>query len=65
MRRALGKGLEALFPGTALEQPAAVTTRDLVVPLHEIVPNPEQPRRQFDEEALDALASSIRRHGLL
>jgi len=29
------------------------------------VPNPEQPRRHFDEEALAALASSIARHGLL
>ena len=65
MRRALGKGLEALFPGTALEQPVAVPGRDLVVPLQEIVPNPEQPRRHFDEEALEGLADSIRRHGLL
>jgi len=65
MRRALGKGLEALFPGASQEPPVAVPGRDLVVPLHEIVPNPEQPRRQFDEEALDGLAGSIRRHGLL
>jgi len=31
----------------------------------EIVPNPDQPRRNFDEEALASLADSIRRHGLL
>src|SRR5213078_769135 len=35
------------------------------VPIHEIVPNPEQPRRYFDDEALGLLADSIRRHGLL
>jgi ParB family chromosome partitioning protein len=35
------------------------------VAVREIVPNPEQPRRHFDPEALDALAGSIRRHGLL
>src|SRR5439155_482929 len=34
-------------------------------PSHGIVPNPEQPRRHFDDEALSLLADSIRRHGLL
>lgn len=63
MRKALGKGLEALFPGSA---PAGATgASDTTVPIEEIVPNPEQPRRHFDEEALESLAESIRRHGLL
>jgi len=35
------------------------------VPISAIVPNPEQPRRRFDPEALAALTDSIRRHGLL
>jgi ParB family chromosome partitioning protein len=35
------------------------------VALAEIVPNPEQPRRHFDPEALASLADSVRRHGLL
>jgi ParB family chromosome partitioning protein len=64
MRKALGKGLEALFPGPAGPLSGA-TTPSLTVPVGEIVPNTEQPRRHFDEEALDALAGSIRRHGLL
>jgi ParB family chromosome partitioning protein len=64
MRKALGKGLEALFPGTPEERPHLAPS-ELTVSLHEIVPNPEQPRRQFDDEALAALADSIRRHGLL
>src|SRR5205809_5129889 len=58
MRKSLGKGLEAL-----LTAPAAAAS-ELAVPINEIVPNPEQPRRHFDDEALSLLADSIRRHGL-
>src|SRR2546426_4382057 len=61
MRKSRGRGLEALWPAP----PPAVASSELTVPIHEIVPNPEQPRRQFDEEALGLLADSIRRHGLL
>jgi ParB family chromosome partitioning protein len=59
MRKALGRGLEALFPESS-PAPAEST-----VPVSEIVPNPDQPRRHFDEEALSGLADSIRRLGLL
>src|SRR5437762_5783469 len=62
MRRALGKGLEALFPATPAAPPPA---GERLVPVQDIVPNPDQPRRHFDEEALTSLADSIRRHGLL
>ena len=66
MRKALGKGLEALFPGQGDARPYVTPApSELTVSLHEIVPNPEQPRRHFDEEALGSLADSIRRHGLL
>ena len=41
---------------------AAVPTE---LPIDSIVPNPEQPRRHFEEKELDALADSIRRHGVL
>jgi ParB family chromosome partitioning protein len=61
MRKSLGKGLEALLTAPV----PAPAPSDLMVPIHEIVPNPEQPRRHFDEEALGLLADSIRRHGLL
>ena len=37
----------------------------LLIPVEDIVPNPEQPRRQFDEAALQGLAVSIRENGLL
>jgi ParB family chromosome partitioning protein len=58
-RKALGRGLGALLPGST----APVAT--IRVPVAALVPNPEQPRRHFDEEALAALADSIARHGLL
>src|SRR2546427_793129 len=61
MRKSLGKGLEALLTAPT---PAAAPS-EVTVAIHEIVPNPEQPRRHFDDEALDQLADSIRRHGLL
>src|SRR5687768_2569231 len=65
MRKALGRGLEALLPvGTPAETPASPPVRDRV-PLAEIRPNPAQPRRHFDEAALESLSASIRQRGLL
>lgn len=67
MRKALGRGLEALLPGpgasSASAPPSPPTPQR--VPISAIVPNPEQPRRRFEPEALAALTDSIRRHGLL
>src|SRR5262245_43619558 len=73
MRRALGRGLEALLPSTPGQTvggpPAAKSssrvTSTPTARLTEIAPNPDQPRRRFDAEALETLAESIRRHGLL
>jgi ParB family chromosome partitioning protein len=61
-RRALGRGLDALFP-SAPSAPADGGA--LEIPVDEVVPNAAQPRRHFDEESLGTLADSIRRHGLL
>jgi|GEM_PF-793574 len=36
-----------------------------LVPIDEVFPNPDQPRRHFDEESLGSLAESIRQHGLI
>ena len=65
MRKALGKGLEALFPGQDSGHQAHGGVPHLALAVNAITPNPEQPRRLFDEEALGALAASIQRHGLL
>jgi ParB family transcriptional regulator, chromosome partitioning protein len=63
--RGLGRGLGALFPGAPAPQRAAPGVSIMELPLDRVRPNPHQPRRRFDEEALAALAQSIRAHGLL
>src|SRR2546426_9343422 len=61
MRKSLGKGLEALLTAPA---PAAAPS-ELTVAIHEIVPNPEQPRRHFADEPPSLLPAATGRHGLL
>lgn len=56
----LGRGLEALFNENATDEKGVVTLR-----LTEIEPNRNQPRTNFDEEALSELAESIEKHGLI
>src|SRR5258708_16136265 len=65
MGKGLGEGVEAVFPVAAERRPSGTAPGELAVPIHEIVPNPEQPRRHFDDAALGLLADSIGRHGLL
>jgi ParB family chromosome partitioning protein len=59
----LGRGLGALIPSP--EAGAAPTLGLLEIPTTSIQPNPHQPREFFDEEALNALAESIREVGVL
>ena len=59
-KRALGRGLKALIPDTPQARAGLVE-----VPLEHLRPNPQQPRRRFDEDALRELSDSIIRHGLL
>ncbi|PZX03736.1 ParB family chromosome partitioning protein [Psychrobacillus insolitus] len=61
MVKGLGKGINALFPGEDLEPLEVVQQISLV----DIKPNPFQPRKVFDEEALKELAESIKEHGVL
>ena len=61
--KGLGKGLGALlgdFNDEPLEQSAYRT-----LPIYKVEPNPEQPRHDFDEEELQALADSIEIHGVI
>jgi ParB family transcriptional regulator, chromosome partitioning protein len=57
----MGRGLAAILPRTQKEDGAGL--REL--PVEIVKPNPRQPRRSFDEEALAELAQSIRSRGLL
>ncbi len=59
-RGGLGKGLTALFDENATDNAA-----DVELKISEIEPNRKQPRKDFDEDALAALAESIQTHGLL
>ncbi len=57
----LGKGLGALMLENTTEDMVATNT----LPISEIIPNKEQPRKTFDEDALAELAESIKQHGVL
>ncbi len=56
----LGRGLDALFNENSTDTESAVT-----VNINDIEPNRNQPRKEFDEGALNELADSIARHGLI
>lgn len=67
MSKGLGRGFGALLPGEdsfSVPDPAAGDVVKLV-PLGSVEPNPEQPRKDFSEAALEELASSIREKGVL
>ena len=59
----LGKGLDSLFADLPETDDAAAGVTTL--PLREIEPDPDQPRKRFDEASLAELAASIQENGLL
>ncbi|MDR0914451.1 MAG: ParB/RepB/Spo0J family partition protein [Oscillospiraceae bacterium] len=61
MKKGLGKGLDSIF----LENINEDQNNTIVLPITEIEPNADQPRREFDEERLQELSASIAEHGLL
>lgn len=62
----LGKGLGALFEEATMESGTKEKgSGDTSLKLSEIEPNPDQPRSNFDQAALDALSDSIKKEGLL
>ncbi len=67
-RRGLGRGLSALMADADLGPDPTEAASDgtrRTLPIEQVVPNPDQPRRQFTQEALDELAASIRARGVL
>lgn len=62
-QKGLGKGLGALL-GDFVEEPAEKSAYRML-PIYKIEPNPSQPRQDFDEEELQALADSIQEHGII
>lgn len=71
-KKALGRGLEQLFSSEVLDfdqfesniMEEADVTDIKELPIEEIRPNPYQPRKSFDEEALKELADSIKNYGV-
>lgn len=59
-KKALGRGLQALLSDELGENPSIKE-----VAISDIIPNPDQPRKDFDPQALNELADSLRVHGLL
>lgn len=60
-RKGLGRGLDALMP----ELPSSDGDRVEMLDIGDVDPNPNQPRRKFDQAALKELADSIRNVGIL
>lgn len=70
--RGLGRGLSALMADVAGDQDAAATSTegtarraDMSLPVEQIAPNPDQPRRRFTDDQLTELAQSIREKGII
>lgn len=73
-RMGLGRGLDALLGealrGEVAPQPASISGQNSMqglstIPIADIRPNPDQPRRHFAEEKLVELAASIAKHGII
>lgn len=67
LNKGLGRGLGALFPDAPLaaDEKRRADDAPRTLPLAEITPNADQPRRHFNEQGLEELADSIRRQGIL
>lgn len=70
--RGLGRGFESLIPTDLVDEEFDPTVNEdekvsklVDIPLSKILPDPNQPRKDFDEEALNALADSIKINGVL
>ncbi|MDG1843236.1 MAG: ParB/RepB/Spo0J family partition protein [Nitrospinaceae bacterium] len=65
-RKALGRGIEALIPSFKEDTPVGeYVTGPVELLIDEIVPNPLQPRKYFNDAHLEELENSIREHGVI
>jgi ParB family chromosome partitioning protein len=65
-KRGLGRGFDSLI-SSDFDKSILLTSDDRIekVPIGQLQPNPHQPRKHFDEAALNELAASIKRHGVV
>lgn len=71
-KHGLGRGFESLIPTDLLDDAFDPTAQEdktvselKELPISQVHANPDQPRRTFDEDALDELAASVKEHGVL
>lgn len=62
-KKGLGRGMGALIP-EAFEESTEKSAYQFL-PIYKVEPNPDQPRKDFDEEELQSLADSIAEHGIV
>ena len=72
VKKGLGRGFDSLIPTDLIDEsldPTAAQDERLSdlreIKLSEIIPDPDQPRRSFDEEALQEMAQSVAEHGVI
>jgi len=68
MKQTFGKGLESLIPRKTAKESATSETKQepiFYIEIEKIKSNPYQPRKNFDQEGLNALADSVREFGIL
>ena len=70
--KGLGRGFESLIPTELVDDEFDLTAEEdkkesllKELKISDVMPDPEQPRREFDEEAIRALAGSVKEHGVL
>ena len=70
----LGKGIDALMGEAEKEAGTEVVSKtaakgnvsgEIEIDVNKLLPNPHQPRKEFDKEALQELADSIKEHGVI
>ena len=61
----LGRGLDALFSNVPEEEQIKENDTLKNLKITEVEPNRDQPRKRFDQEALEELAESIKEYGLI
>lgn len=67
-KRGLGRGLSALMADVGVpdaDRAEAPRAAEVLLPIEQVAPNPDQPRRSFRQEDLEDLANSIREKGIL
>ena len=72
MKKGLGCGFNSLIPTNLIDEAFDPTAHQddkmselRHIPIEQIIPDPDQPRRVFDQDALEELATSIKEHGVV